>query len=116
VKAPVSTETAAGPAEQGEKREKTGSMRPMNNADRRDSASVECIGTFTTGCSDVTRVWPLAPPGFPRHQELARRRPHAVGDGAVARDQFQIALVEPGHQRHRDRDRRLWVTDQRRHD
>jgi len=49
VKVPVGTETGAGPVEQGKKRENTGSMRPMNNADRRDSASVECIGTFTTG-------------------------------------------------------------------
>ena len=49
VQVPVGTETGAGPVEQGEKRENTGSMRPMNNADRRDSAAVECIGTCTTG-------------------------------------------------------------------
>jgi len=36
---------------QGEKRENTGSILPMNNAARLDSASVESSGTFTAGCS-----------------------------------------------------------------
>ena len=31
----------------------------MNNADRWDSAPVECSGTFTTGCLGVYRVWGL---------------------------------------------------------
>ena len=45
VKVPRHTETDAGPGEQDEKRENTGSIRPRNNADRRDAASVECSGT-----------------------------------------------------------------------
>ena len=43
------TETGDTPAWQGEKRENTGSIRPMNTAARRDVAPVECSGTFTTG-------------------------------------------------------------------
>jgi hypothetical protein len=35
---------------QGEKRKNTGSIRPMNNAARRDAAPVDCSWTFTTGC------------------------------------------------------------------
>ena len=44
------TETGAAPVGQGEKRENTGSIRPINNAASRDAAPVECSGTFTTGC------------------------------------------------------------------
>ena len=44
------TETGEAPAGQDEKRENTGSIRPMNNAAGWDAAPVECSGTFTTGC------------------------------------------------------------------
>ena len=50
VKVQRSTETGDAPAWQGEKREHTGSIRPMNNAARRDAAPVECSWTFATGC------------------------------------------------------------------
>ena len=50
VEVPLRTEAGAGPGEQGEKRENTGSIRPMNNAGRPDSAAVERSGTCTTGC------------------------------------------------------------------
>ena len=44
------TETGDAPAWQGEKRENTGSIRPMSDAATRDAALVECSGTFTTDC------------------------------------------------------------------
>ena len=47
---PRCTEIGDAPAEQGEKRENTGSIRPMNNADQGDAASIECSGAFATGC------------------------------------------------------------------
>ena len=50
VKVARRTETDAGPREQGEKRENSGSIRPMNNADRWESAPDERSGTFATGC------------------------------------------------------------------
>ena len=47
---PRCTEIGDAPGEQGEKREHTGSMRPMNNAAQRDAAPIECSGAFATGC------------------------------------------------------------------
>jgi len=35
---------------QGEKREHTGSIRPMNNVARRDAALVDCSWIFDAGC------------------------------------------------------------------
>ena len=59
---PRCPETDAGPAEPGKKRENTGSIRPMNNADRWDAASVECSGTFATDCHVLSRVRRMAVP------------------------------------------------------
>ena len=47
---PRRTEIGDAPVEQGEKKENTGSIRPMNNDDQRDAAPIECSGAFATGC------------------------------------------------------------------
>ena len=50
VKVQRRTETGEAPSWQGEKRENTGSIRPMNNTARGDAAPVEGSWTLTTGC------------------------------------------------------------------
>ena len=54
MKVPRRTESGDAAAEQGEKRENTGSIRPMNNADRRIAAPLECSGTSTTGSEGLS--------------------------------------------------------------
>ena len=49
-KSRASTETDEAPARQGARRENIGNIGPTSNAVGRDASSVECRGTFATGC------------------------------------------------------------------
>ena len=49
-KSRASTETDESPGRQGARRENIGYIRPTSNAVSRDESSVECRGTFATGC------------------------------------------------------------------